>query len=69
MAETREIRTPRETARTVRLPTPDETLSVLNFTPDSDAVLKANRESARVVLDSFGVSDSPDRILSDVLEW
>jgi hypothetical protein len=41
----------------------------VNFTPDSDTILKANRESVRAVLDYFDVSDSPDRILSDVLEW
>jgi NTE family protein len=66
-AETREIRTPQEAAQTVQLPVPPNTLSLLNFTPDDAALWRANRASARAMLRYFGVNDSPDPLLRQVL--
>lgn len=67
-AETREIRSAAEEARSVVLPVPPGTLSTLAFTPDEAAVRTAGTEAAGAVLDYFGVEARPERVLEDVLE-
>jgi NTE family protein len=66
-AETREIRTEREAARTVVLPVPPGTLGTLDFIPDEAAVRAAGVEAARAVLAYFGVDARPDRVFAEAL--
>jgi hypothetical protein len=67
-AKTRAIRSAADDARTVVLPIPPGTLSILEFTPDEDAVYEAGVAAAAAVLDYFGVDDRPERVFEEVVE-
>jgi NTE family protein len=66
-SETREIRTEREEHRTVSLPIPDGTLSLLEFTPTEESVWTASVASANAVYDYFWVDGDPESSLGEVV--